>query len=1782
MLSRNRSQTAIVVHVYHLDVWPELANKLEVLKGEWDFYLTLSEETAKQLSADLQDRFPQAKLYVFPNLGMDILPFFQLVPKLIDQGYQQVLKLHTKKGSTDFGQHWGELLLDALIGHPDAVRHAELVFEQKTDLSLLGPAPFFLSGKKLMLGNQQRLQQLAKALLDQPLPEKNWGFFAGSMFWTRPQRWENLANWVIQNSQAFVHDYKQDGQLSHALERVFGLVPAMLKQPVGLLHHSYEGRAPYVEIKAADQLLINEAGTRAVVQQYQKLHKYRKVFAAAGLLDKARYQQYLQKKGWDAAEIQVIDLITHYLLVGQFSGGRYCAQAWALRHQNHQIDWSALESKVRQPGLVSIVMPVFNQLALTQQAVQAVVKNTLAGSYELLLVDNGSDELTYQGLLKLEKQYLDVQVVRLEKNLFFALGSNMGFAQAQGEFAVFLNNDTQVQANWLPPLITALQQPESYAAQPLLLYPDGSVQCIGVVFSEKSTLGYPIYRGMSPDECHAEKPRHFQAITAACMAIRSELFATMQGFDPLYINGQEDVDFCLRLQQKSAKNATYVPSSLVIHHESKTSGRGKKIDQNRFVFVERWKEKVRADDLHYYQEDGFEVEAWENEKSKQSEISIELPKIVKREKRSSMGGSVGSKLKEANQCFREKKYRQAEKLYSQLLGNFPAMSPHLGFNIKLAKKRQGFSCSEDIGIQLPRVLDCPAFWEKRSAIIPKLGTLERPAEQLDHRLRMRLLEEVGQIAPSVSVIMPTWNRELSIERALNSIFAQSLQPLEVLICDDGSTDNTIERVRELYAEELASGKIRIQENPHLGVSAARNTGLAEARGELVAYLDSDNAWRPDYLLLMSGLFCENDELMCAYGVLQGHDEGDDISFRRADVFNRKRLIDGNFIDLNIFMHRHQLYRQYGGFDEEMRRLVDWDLIIRYTRCHEPAVLPYIGVDYYLDKKTLNNITFSESLEDNRRHVHLKCLQERIRRGNEPLRLGYVIWDFPALSQTFVMNELRWLVAAGVDVKVYFKIAPEKSAILDFEIAVEQVEDSIALAAALRRDRRNLCHSHFAYPAVTLLSHAACVEAGVHYTFMPHAVDIFHHENRRRNEIAKIANHPLCLKVFVYGNYHRDFLVAAGVDAEKIAYNMQAVDLERFRRERVYLSGPLKNKDNPCRAVVLARFIEKKGIEYLIEAAAQLKGEHLVFDLYGYGPLIESYRRRIKELGVNNIRFLGVVEGPEALARIYRDADMMLVPAVVAENGDMDGFPTVIMEAMAAGVPVITTDVSAIPDYITDGIEALVVPEKNSEALASAIQRLMAMSPARRQRLLDNARSFLARRTGTTQSMGMLMDTWLGRTVDIFMVTFNTPDYEDSTETLEIIRRVFAHTTTPYTLTIVDNGSTEDFLAELETLIAGRENVSLIRKARNVFCGPASNIALKMANSEYAIYLCSKEGFVSGHGWERPLIKVMDEQSEVAMAGHLASLPRYVYGSEYQEYPLFEHFRNPHFARENPTRIFRHIQGGGFILRRSVFVKAGGFSEAVCHNGMDVEYSYYLESLGYKLADLPEVSSVTVNTLPSVYSLIDENTALAHPLTIRSANKLLDPVVKAQRRLCNICGWLGQSFVLGELGEEGTRHCPRCDSRDSGRRLYRLLAADHRLHRQGKLAMLLDDPGFEKAVSERLFILTHSGHDEQRFLATLNEDSLSCIVVDAAFMRPSEAAWRKVLEALQVNGLLLVLDATLSGIEGDNHSELTRLPNCGLVHASSGCSGRYHFSLDKKSSLQVGYDWRPILSVTRCK
>lgn len=911
--------------------------------------------------------------------------------------------------------------------------------------------------------------------------------------------------------------------------------------------------------------------------------------------------------------------------------------------------------------------------------------------------------------------------------------------------------------------------------------------------------------------------------------------------------------------------------------------------------------------------------------------------------------------------------------------------------------------------------------------------------------------------PRVSVVIPTWNRAHVICNALDSAVNQHYPAHQILVVDDGSDDGTPALLARRYADRIASGQIVLIDSAHGGVCAARNAGLARATGDLIAYLDSDNTWRPEYLAIMTAFFVERPEAMTAYAGLVLNDLDRDLRRMSGQAYNRAVMLRQNFVDLNVFMHRRLVSDQLGPFDLSLKRLVDWDLILRYTKLYEPVFVPFVGVDYYLDEAGLGNISRTVSKDEPRQAILTKNVRERIRYGLEEMRLAYVVWDWPAMSQTFLLNELRWLVRHGFDVKVYHHTGVDRAARLDFEVPVQQVADADALAEALIRDGRTLCHNHFVYPATTMLVWPACQKAGIPFTVFPHAVDIFQDKNRTRNRIAEIAADPLCAKIFVYSDHHRAFLAGQGVPPDKIAYNFQAVNLETFAKSPPRTPAAT----GPMRGVMVARFVEKKGIPTLIRAMAALPPGRIEIDLYGYGPLEDECRALARDLGVDGLQFRGALETPQAYATALAAADFMVVPSVVAANGDTEGFPTVILEAMAAGLPVVTTTVSSLPDFLIDEHNAILTEPGDPASLGDGLLRLAALPADRRAALIAAGRTFVRDRVGVDRTMQAYWDVWTEATLSLFMVTFNTPKYDDAETTFEIIHRVLRHTTTPFTLTIVDNASEAVFRDRLRRLAAGDPRIRLILLDENRFCGPASNLALRYGDATHAIYICSKEGFVARHGWERPLLDHMRDNPGTGLAGHLSHMPRFTRGSELATHPEFHQFRNPDFARANPDRPFRHVQGGVFILDRGVVADRGGFSDRLVQDMMDVEYSYFLESEGMALGKIDTVASLTVKTHPKLPAILTERTSVAHPVTLDLAATRLDRLDDRQLSACNLCGGLDTIEAGGS--------CTACGSSPFGRGLFTVLAHDWRCHR-GEAAWLdcPSDPALVQTLATKMF------------------------------------------------------------------------------------------------------------------
>lgn len=281
----------------------------------------------------------------------------------------------------------------------------------------------------------------------------------------------------------------------------------------------------------------------------------------------------------------------------------------AVKHRYSPIvDWGFETTKKRVLNRISIIIPFIDNPALTIDCFKSIKKNHEAYDVEVVLVDNGSPSECADAV-KRELKFLSddrFKYVRHASNLNFSLGNNTGFAKSSGEFVVFLNNDTTVTKGWLQPLITILSGSNEVGyVQPLLLYPDGVVQGGIVAFSSFSAVPYHLYSGSSPEDPFYAKGRNVSAATAACLMVRASDFIVLKGFDPIFVNGCEDTDLCLRFKRDLKKIGYFEPASKVFHHESKSEGRMDYFNTNRLALCTRWKNDYVADDVQHMKLDGY-------------------------------------------------------------------------------------------------------------------------------------------------------------------------------------------------------------------------------------------------------------------------------------------------------------------------------------------------------------------------------------------------------------------------------------------------------------------------------------------------------------------------------------------------------------------------------------------------------------------------------------------------------------------------------------------------------------------------------------------------------------------------------------------------------------------------------------------------------------------------------------------------------------------------------------------------------------------------------------------------------------------------------------------------------------------------------------------------------------------------------------------------------------------------------------------------------------------------
>jgi glycosyltransferase involved in cell wall biosynthesis len=255
----------------------------------------------------------------------------------------------------------------------------------------------------------------------------------------------------------------------------------------------------------------------------------------------------------------------------------------------------------------------------------------------------------------------------------------------------------------------------------------------------------------------------------------------------------------------------------------------------------------------------------------------------------------------------------------------------------------------------------------------------------------------------------------------------------------------------------------------------------------------------------------------------------------------------------------------------------------------------------------------------------------------------------------------------------------------------------------RAGARHVHAQHADYLADAALAAASCL--GLSFSFTGHANDLYTNPGRLIDKIGKATFVSTCTG-FNEG-YLKDLCsragAAPGVDPAKIQRVYHGVDLARFSPP-VAGSAPAP----PSRLITVTRLKKKKGFEYLLSALARIReqGAEFELDIYGEGDERPAIEKGIEDRGLGDrVKLRGAISH-ERIPQALSGSGIFVLPCVVLPNQDRDGIPNTLIEALASGVPVVSTAISGIPEAVRDGESGLLVAERDPEALAAALVRLM--------------------------------------------------------------------------------------------------------------------------------------------------------------------------------------------------------------------------------------------------------------------------------------------------------------------------------------------------------------------------------------------------------------------------------------------------------------------------------------------
>lgn len=346
-----------------------------------------------------------------------------------------------------------------------------------------------------------------------------------------------------------------------------------------------------------------------------------------------------------------------------------------------------------------------------------------------------------------------------------------------------------------------------------------------------------------------------------------------------------------------------------------------------------------------------------------------------------------------------------------------------------------------------------------------------------------------------------------------------------------------------------------------------------------------------------------------------------------------------------------------------------------------------------------------------------------------MRVGFVVSQFPLLSETFVISQMEEMAARGFEVGVIADSLEDSHPDLHREPLSSftgnarlwwsparilqglvkrlpyalgyKVSAALDLAFSEKLNEYDAIIAHFGKNGARIARAKQWGRVRVPFVTIFHGYDVgIPFKNNRCKEYQELFRQgDLLLTV---NNIFREMLVDAGAEENKVLVHRMGVDIKNIPYT------PRIRCNDQVRLVSVCRLVEKKGIEFALKAFAHPSLANLDwhYEIIGDGPLREMLQSLVGDLGIEDrVTFAGSLPHDEVKRRL-QNFQAFILPSVTSRSGDVEGVPVALMEAMASGLPVISSYHSGIPELINDGETGFLAPERDVESLAAKISRVV--------------------------------------------------------------------------------------------------------------------------------------------------------------------------------------------------------------------------------------------------------------------------------------------------------------------------------------------------------------------------------------------------------------------------------------------------------------------------------------------